>query len=626
MENPGDEESIHFLSLPVELLVYIISFLPTVRDKVKLRYVSPRLRVVSETPSLWREFVWPFYHRREERSVMSVLKDCGEYIKHLVFPDHVKASALIKMINYCNNVSQLSLAPGTKLDSKQLGIAAQSMEYLEKLEVQLSTDIKPLLQISKLSELTVHIKVVPRLQIQTFSVSCVQEWVAKGFVPCNLKIVVHEFVDQLRKSFIESWMQWNSTISVSHIACLKLYDKFRSVLNLSPVFPIVQLEFGQTATLPFVKVSNFGVLGFERDIVLLTDSIYNNKTTFKAEIVVAEEFNHVVLNDISNRDVTSLNFVTDFDFSLCTFLHSGHLEQLAIACPNLQHLNLIGNSECLRSLKGLNKIAQNCSDIRGLNLLYISLDEVEDHILLWDILCDMKKLTFLAVEVCLFGTGVITNILLDVHTICTLFSKFTSLHGLEIFTRSPCMECLRGELDQRWVWVFLSKFPSLRHCILDCDDPHSVQDIIADCEKLTHLSCRCCDSLWLTSACNSNLQQLSIVSDDTDIPDIFLETVSAHGELVRVAIFVNSVTIKGITSLIENSHQLLTLVVVTTTSVCNERGLKVKLKKFKSKMKKKYPYRKLFNVGTFKMVQNNELAIEHFDDYLRDAHLTSLWL
>jgi len=82
--------------------------------------------------------------------------------------------------------------------------------------------------------------------------------------------------------------------------------------------------------------------------------------------------------------MTSINFVKDFDFSCCTFLHSGHLEQLAIAYPNLQRLNLFGKGECLRSLKGLAKVAQCCTNLCG--LLYISLDKVEQPFLLWDIL------------------------------------------------------------------------------------------------------------------------------------------------------------------------------------------------------------------------------------------------
>ena len=368
----------YLLSLPVELLVYIISFLPTVRDKVKLRYVSRRLQVVSETPSLWSEFVWPLYDRREEHSV---LRDCGEYIKRLVFPDHVITSTLVKMLSYCNNVTELRLPPGSKLSCKQLEIL-QSMEQLEKLEVLLSSDFKPLLQIGRLKELTVHAE---EKETQLFCMPCVEEWVAKGFISYNLNIVVHtynlnivehEFVEQLQKSFLESWRQWNSTIPVGHTAYLKLYNtgNNRSPLNFFPIFPTVQLEFSQTATLPFVKTSSFGVLGLEGDLVLLTDTVHDGRTAVKAKIMTPDEFNHILI--ILNSSVKSLNFVTDFDFIQCQFLHSGHLEQLAIACPNIQRLNLGGNTECLDSLQGLRMIAHCCVDLCGLNLRGIALENV----------------------------------------------------------------------------------------------------------------------------------------------------------------------------------------------------------------------------------------------------------
>ena len=67
--------------LSIELLVYIFSLLPTSRDIVRLRYVSRKMRNVSATSSLWRNFLWPWYDRREERSVNDVLKKCGTHIK-----------------------------------------------------------------------------------------------------------------------------------------------------------------------------------------------------------------------------------------------------------------------------------------------------------------------------------------------------------------------------------------------------------------------------------------------------------------------------------------------------------------------------------------------------------------
>ena len=74
------------LALPIELLVVIVKYLSS-RDRVKLQYVSQRLRIVSETPSPWREYVWDYYDTREELCVKNVLQRCGEYItERLAFP------------------------------------------------------------------------------------------------------------------------------------------------------------------------------------------------------------------------------------------------------------------------------------------------------------------------------------------------------------------------------------------------------------------------------------------------------------------------------------------------------------------------------------------------------------
>jgi len=335
MDDPDNKKCVQLLNLPVELLVYIATFLPTTRDVVKLRYVSRRLRNVSEAPSLWSGFLWPLYYHREEQSVMYVLKACGDYIKRLMFPDHVPTpSTLFKMLSHCNNVMQLRLPPETKLDSEELRLAVQHMELLEKLEVQLSTDIEPLLRIGGLKELTVHVVIAQKLEIYDFCIACVHKWIGKGFVPSKLNIVTRRFSDQLQVSFLESWVQWNAILPMNHTACLKLYYNFRSKLKLLPIFPEVHLEFGQAATMPFVKASSFGLLGLENDLVLLTSSVHNSKAAFKADIVFSDEFDYVHDNML-NRAFIDLSFVTAFNFALTRSLHSGHLEQLAVSCPNL---------------------------------------------------------------------------------------------------------------------------------------------------------------------------------------------------------------------------------------------------------------------------------------------------
>ena len=71
------------LTLPTESLIYIVTFLTT-RDKAKIKCISSRLRGVMETPSLWSEFLWPYYDSCEECCVCNLLKSHGVYIKTII--------------------------------------------------------------------------------------------------------------------------------------------------------------------------------------------------------------------------------------------------------------------------------------------------------------------------------------------------------------------------------------------------------------------------------------------------------------------------------------------------------------------------------------------------------------
>ena len=89
--------------LLIELLTYIFSLLPMSRDIVSLRYVSHKMRSVSEASSLWRNFMWSWYDRREERSVNDLLKMslCGTHIQQLAFPDNlscISPSTAVEMV------------------------------------------------------------------------------------------------------------------------------------------------------------------------------------------------------------------------------------------------------------------------------------------------------------------------------------------------------------------------------------------------------------------------------------------------------------------------------------------------------------------------------------------------
>jgi len=98
----------------------------------------------------------------------------------------------------------------------------------------------------------------------------------------------------------------------------------------------------------------------------------------------------------------NLKCVTELSFAACSeTVQSGLLEQLAIACPNLQCLNLMNNYACLRNLKGVCTIGTHCHDLCGLYLKHISIVGIESHMVLRQILSVMK-LMHLVMDVCAF--------------------------------------------------------------------------------------------------------------------------------------------------------------------------------------------------------------------------------
>ena len=152
---PGDKEH-NLESLPTELLAYIVWFLPSIREKAKLRYV---LRSVGETSSLWNKFVWPQFDSREEQCVKSLLDMCTSRENNL-FPDGVRLSVLLKPLSKCCKLIHLSMpsAELVGLEPDQFRNTLHHMQQLEKLEVYWKSSINPLLlaRPPRLKELTVH--------------------------------------------------------------------------------------------------------------------------------------------------------------------------------------------------------------------------------------------------------------------------------------------------------------------------------------------------------------------------------------------------------------------------------------------------------------------------------------
>jgi len=416
------------------------------------------------------------------------------------------------------------------------------------------------------------------------------------------------------KELVEHWYLLNPHSPNGCTGSLKVFSSLKVPMDLFPALPDFQLQFGQSCALPFVKPSKFDLLGMEEQDIFLTDSTCGGKVVHK---VVMTDLPDIERSHVS-WDITSLSIVTQFDATRCD-LYPGHLEQLAIACPNLQHLNLLGNRHCLLSLQGLHAIFTCCKSLQGLNIVEISF--LESYIQLWKILVDMR-LTYLAIELC-----VIIPDVEEVQRIISFFPKCMTLKALEVqHTRSAGRQNLSYDLS------VLSKFPSLVHCFVG-NIPYEIEVVINSCSKLKYFvhSSYTTEFEDIPITPNESLEQLCIKSAEPRevvVSDAFLRSVSAHGRLVHVALCVGVLFTDGIIALIENSPKLLTCHIYTSKIIESDDTGDITLKDMKSILKQKFSNRKLFTCGSFNLLKSraDKLFID-IENLLIERHtdIFSLW-
>ena len=592
------------VALPMELLIYIFSFVTSTRERVKLRYVSQRLRAAMETSLLWRDFIWPHFDFSEERSINSVLHACGTHVKQLSFPDLVIP---LKSLQLCRNVVQLSL-PSTKLSLTQLKTIMQSMRKLQYLDCLWTSknDIRHLLWIVgypaygyTIKELTIREQVKDSSFHEAFYF-LLNEWMAFNLIPHTLNVVTKAF--WMVHDAYDKWIPIKR-LPPGHGGHVRVYDTLMSSIGLAPIFPILQLEFTNKCIQQ--PIINAGFLGLDRSLMLSDCTVGNGNVLHKA-----------IMHKTRNDDIrdgplnSNVEFLTHFSVTRCDEFSSDHLEQLAIACPNLQQLNLLKNVNCLKSLQGLCAIA-NCRNLQGLNILGISVKQVKSCVQLWEILVDLQ-LTNLAIDICCllcFEDDQTKQIIIGLHQKCL---NMKSLESLCIETCTWCTKCVKNEQLQ------LSNFPSLIHCISINIERINIS------EKLKYLwyvgglvSC----SLPIA---NYSLQELCIESDWLALPDSFMNTISAHCGLVHIILSVNAVTQNGIATLIKNSPNLITChIYIRTAAVWR---ILFNSKDFRSSLKKKYSHRKLFFCGSYLLMKGKISRRELCDLHLlHNMDFVSLW-
>ena len=614
-------------NLPTELLLKLLSYLPT-RDKVTMRYVSRRFRDVAETPSLWKEFLWLDYEPRHVCCVSSVLKVAGEHVKRIFFPDHVMRPKMLEMLCYCTNVTQLYLTETCHLSLDHMRKIVHTMAHLHQLDVFTDGNF-----VHKYPPGGIHWELIPRmrydftenllkaiaassvrklnLHMHTYEnvINTIESWAYNGYpipsIAINVYLQYFKF-DQFAVFRLVTF--WSSATSILNLPSfeISLYSNKRIPMNLYPAVPLRKFQFGPSATPPFIRLSNHNIMGLENDIFHIR--WYDHRGTVRCAITYEDELQESLIEEKHLSYPSHLHSVSYVDMS-----NSGacpdHLKQLAVVCPNLEQLNLQNNVNCLKDLEGLRAIVHTFQNLESLNLAGISVSSVESYLLLWELLSCLKKLTHLVIDLCVLQPPDSSDA--NKQSLASMFRSCRKLMALEIcrdYSQSG-MECSSSKED-----FLFSCFPSLTHCTMWDFRYSGIMYAISNCHRLKYLHeygarALTCEESLLPLSNSHHLQELHIDSPSLTLTDEIVEALSTHGELERVTLHINSITISAITALINNSPNLMLLKVSIRKLLFNDSHLRIY--NHTNRVKKMLPHHKLFDIGKFTV----HSGLEYFHYY-----------
>jgi len=112
--------------------------------------------------------------------------------------------------------------------------------------------------------------------------SCIyKHWRKSESSPSNLSLIFP--VDYIQLD-LKCLIDYIIPIPIDNIASLRVYDTCYDTTSsiFFPTLPSLQLQFerGGQVTTPCVKLSNFGVLGLNNDVAVMTDCQYGGKIMY----------------------------------------------------------------------------------------------------------------------------------------------------------------------------------------------------------------------------------------------------------------------------------------------------------------------------------------------------------
>ena len=594
-DNSKSMKSFTLVDLPTELLVKILSYLPT-RDKIMIQYAARRFQDFSEIPLLWKEFNWADYEPRHQCSVSYTLKRCGKYVRQISFPAYVTPTKVLEMVHCCKEVTHLSLPEHTKVSMHDLEAIVKTLTYLRELKMFAGVnyiDDQPTMQIIE-GLLKAAASSVRELKLRTYDCALeqlltgIQGWASRGYPLPSVISIFSEIRTASISEFFKFWLASGSNSKLPSFE-IRLYDDESIPIKLYPPVLLRRYKFGSTAAVSLIRLSSYGIVGLKHDIFHFTE--YNHYGTVRHALTPERSKQLPVEGKHIDHSISCLHSVSYIDVSFLS-VHSDHLKQFALVCPNLQFLNLGDyNGNCLKDLRGLHTIVCTCQNLTSLNLEGIPVSLVESSLSLWELLSTLKKLAHLSIELCMLYDRDNAK----KKKLITIFKHCHSIQALEIQCRQKWKHCI--ECDTNGDFLF-SHFPSLQYCKMCNFRYPAFPYLITNCHQLKYLhEFSTYRRGILPFSNNCYLQALTINSSRLNLTDESLQELSAHGELERAYLCVRSITIRGITILIKNSPNLIGLSIVSyKRSIFNERDHNCD-RNYTDRVREMFPHHKLFVVG-----------------------------
>lgn len=514
-----------------EILLLILRLLEPV-DKLRLRLTCRRLYAAVSDPAAWPSVSFDYYCTANRKVLDATLSLCSPGVRKVeintrgMIPKFPWARFTKKISKCASSLNHLSLV-GFSPSPTQINTALASFSSLSHLTLELKTLNN--LWFPELRSLKSFEVYLPSDTVAYSWCTALEDWSENSFFPRQFcvrggRVAVYDLtllLSQIRPSFCEDV---SLPLPSDKSAQLQL------MYHNGQAFLEVRVE-GSRCSIPVAQCSSI-----TSSPLLLVLSPPQSATRIRMDsdeslpkLCVDTPFScfastlvRLTLNDCDDVNYESLNVV-------------------ALYCPMLKALSLDSCTHALENLSGLESISEKCLGLERLSLINIHGHDM-NHTLFWNILNSLRKLTYLAVQLCVLPL----NSQLPEQKNNTLYSMVVSCCRKHM--RCGC----KGDLKN------MGQLISTNLRVLKLDNSSGdVRDLLCSVPKLQYLHISDGGRMGhpvvevpTDNVCYQNIEKFYLRAVKTNISCDFIESLVHSGRLTHCFLIVRSISDCSVSKLI----------------------------------------------------------------------------